>query len=426
MPNLLDVNRPLAQGIVGETEDKRNEKLLRIARLKERNTLLFTQNADEKKPSDAQAYQEITEACFDFLRTRSQEDEDALAQVLEKNNLELHCYKASPVSRDKKLVARMAFNGYVDRPNEYELSPLFRNMKNNPLQRQPYKSEDYDLSYSTAWNVFKQVPEFAEIEDAVKKGLATYGIPPEKLSEIGAKDFCFIINEQFRGQYRNSAKVFSESYKARHTKRFINENEKEFRHSLLSCEGVRRDYVDALVAAMKRGLTDLTKIRDEQGNPIWKEEWKDQPVVDVHHIVNIKDCSALEEDGSKSFMNVNNYENMCFIVRHPQHDAMHALEHDLVEDRPRNDIFYNRELDEKYIYRIQPPEGVKCMVGFHNFIYDKEYLQKHSQEATKHAKAQSYYKNQQQNRNNDRFNNKGLKFKGGRLSQKHKGNNYGY
>jgi hypothetical protein len=168
-----------------------------------------------------------------------------------------------------------------------------------------------------------------------------------------------------------AVKVFKESYKARHTKRFIEENEEEFKAGLLAMPGVKKEYVKTLIRAMHKGITDLTKYK-ENGQSVWKEEWANQPVIDVHHIVNIKDSATKEAQGL-SWTNINDYENMCFIVRYPQHDAMHALEQDL-QGNYHNDIFYNREIGKSSFYRIQPPEGVRCMLGFHNMIYDRKYL----------------------------------------------------
>jgi hypothetical protein len=153
---------------------------------------------------------------------------------------------------------------------------------------------------------------------------------------------------------------------------------------------------------LKQGLTDLSEQVDRTGKP----KWEGQPVIDVHHIVNIKDA-ANKETGQQSFAAVNDYANMCFIVRYPQHDAMHALEQDM-NGRCRDDVFYNRAIDKKFIYRIQPPEGVKCMFGFNNMIYDKEYLKNHdlSQAAVK-AKASEdghYYQNRREGEKNKQRN----------------------
>lgn len=343
----------------------------RISEMKSAQTNLYI-GQTEATQSDDECYQEIAKACSEFIDDPSEKNEQKLALTLEKHNLQLYCYSADMTSRDKKDVARMAFNGYVDRPLEYQLSPIVRDMKNKPLERLQTKPEDYDLSYSSTWNVFKQVPEFASIENQVKKGLSMLGIPPQDLPKLQVKDFCYIINEQMRSANNGgAAKVFKESYKARNTKRFIEENEEEFRKGLLSMPGVKKEYVKALIRAMKNGMTDLTKYK-ENGQPVWKEEWADQPVIDVHHIVNIKDSATKEAEG-KSFTSINDYENMCFIVRYPEHDAMHALEQDL-QGNYHEDIFRNREIGTKMFYRIQPPPGVRCMLGFHNMIYDRKYL----------------------------------------------------
>ena len=322
--------------------------------------------------SDDECYEEIANACKVFINEPSEKNEQELARTLEKHNLQLYCYPADITSNDKKEVARMAFNGYVSRPQEYQLSAVVRDMKNKPLLRCNTQPDDYNLANSSTWNVFKQIPEFANIEDKVKKGLSALGISPEKLPELKVKDFCYIINEQMRS-FNNggAARVFDEGYKARNTKRFIAENEEEFRAGMLAMPGVKEEYVDTLIRAMKRGVTDLTKYK-EKGQPVWKDKWANQPVLDVHHIVNIKDVSTKESQG-KSWTNINDYENMCFIVRYPQHDAMHAMEQDL-QGNYRNDIFRNRKIGKNSFYRIQPPEGVRCMLGFHNMIYDRKYL----------------------------------------------------
>ena len=352
----------------------------RIEQMQKNKEILYINNIDQNL-SDDEIYRQIADACNQFVKIADAESEKNLADILEKYNLQLYCYSFNSVSSDKCAVARMAFNGYVDRPQEYQLSESFRRIKNVFSARVSAKPEDYDLSYSSGWNQFKKVPEFAAIEDKVKKGLSEYGVPPEKLAELKLKDFCFIINEQFRGNHNLKAKVFSESYKAKNTIRFINEYENEFRAGLLSMKNVREDYVEALIKAMKKGCTDLSK------SPDFKPEWKNQPVIDVHHIVNIKDVNSLENSG-KDFMHINDYENMCFIVRYPQHDAMHALEQDLAnvneQGQPiyHNDIFNNYEVDKKMIYRIQPPDGARCMLGFNSVIYDKNYLGLQNDEVT--------------------------------------------
>ena len=193
----------------------------RIEEMKNNSTNIYI-GQPEAKQSDDECYNEIAEACQKFINEPSDKNEQALAQTLEKHNLQLYCYPADPTSADKKAVARMAFNGYVDRPPEYKLSSIVRDMKNKPAERANTKPDDYNLENSSVWNVFKQITEFADIEDKVKKGLSVLGIPQERLQELKCNDFCYIINEQTRGSLSGGAsKVFSESRKAHNTKRFI-------------------------------------------------------------------------------------------------------------------------------------------------------------------------------------------------------------
>ncbi len=367
-PNIGDNNM-----VVAEVDDEQKRQM--INNIRSKASALVSGNLEISKQNDDELYEKIVATANNFVRANGFKEEQELAQTLEKANLYLYCYPYQETSQDKRDVARMAFNGYVDRPQEYQISPFLRDLKNKPQTRAQTSPDDYNLANSTVWNVFSQVPEFQNIEDKVKKALATYGVLPNDLPRLKVKDFCFLIHGQFSGK-NGAAKVFEQSYKAKNTIRFITENEQEFRRGLLAMEGIREDYVETLITAMKKGRTDLTKETDGHGKSIWKDEWADQPVVDVHHIVNIKDAAAKEAEGN-SFADINAYENMCFIVRKPQHDAMHALENDM-NGNYRDDVFYNRRIDKKFIYRIQPPEGVRCMLGFNNVIYDKAYLEKNN------------------------------------------------
>lgn len=366
-------------------------------------------------PTDTEkdALTEIIEAGNMFVRTGSVAEQKLLADTLEKHNLELYCYDYTETSKDKSRVARMAFEGYVDKPNEYDLSNDFRRLKNFQIQRASTNPEDYNLDNSTVWQVFKQVPEFAAIEDKVKSACANFGLPPEMLPQLQCSDICYLINEKFRGERGDAAKVFPESYKARNTKRFIKENEAEFRAGMLAIPGVDKNYVETLIRAMKQGFTDLTKYK-ENGKPAMRKEWANQPKINVHHIVNVKDCSTVENGGKRSFAEVNSYKNMCFMLEEPVHSAVHTLETDIAHKTLRNDIFYNRRIDRRFIFRIQPPEGVRCMLGFNNMIFDKDFLEKYV-DRSKAQKAEresnpNYHKNYQ-----------GGKIDAMRKQEKHKG-----
>lgn len=347
----------------------------RIEELKRKNTTLYI-GQPEAKQTDEQCYNEIADACKELIRTGDDKSEQILAQTLEKHNLRLYCYpsdKVSDFTKAQSAIARMTFNGCLP-PTDclYACADI---VKGIPENKGKINQADYNFN-GTLWEVFKKFPEFAELEDKLRDGLAKKGISSQLLPELKLHDFCYILAEQLQKQNLNEKSIsfMEESYKARHTKRFIKENEEEFRAGLLAMPGIRKDYVEALIYAMKEGRTDLTK--PINGKRLWKEEWKDQPVINVHHIVNVKDARVIDD-----WTKVNSYENMCFIVTHPQHDAMHAFEQDL-QGNYRNDIFHNPKINKSMIYRIQPPEGVRCMLGFHNMIYDKKYVELPEDEKT--------------------------------------------
>jgi len=354
--------------------------------------------AKDDVDSEKSALEEIIKAGNMFVRTGFVAEQKVLADTLEKHNLELYCYDYSEFSHDKSQVARMAFDGRVERPFEYELSAKFRMLKNLQMQRVQAKPEDYNLDNSTVWQVFRQVPEFIAIEGKLKEACASFGLPPAMLPELSCNDFRYLINEKFRDDSSDSAKVFREGYKSRNTKRFIKENETEFRAAMMQIPGIDKNYVETLIRAMHHGATDLNRYT-ENGKPAMRKGWEKQPKINVHHIVNVKDCSTLESGGKKSFDQVNCYENMCFMLEDPVHTAVHTLENDIAHGTPRNDIFYNRKIDRKFIFRVQPPRGVRCMLGFNNMIYDKAYLEKYKEKTTGQAEERksnpNYHKNYQ-------------------------------
>lgn len=342
----------------------------RIEEMKKKQTILYMNpSGGNSKQSDDECYAEIMEACNRFLKTDSLEDEIELSKVLEKHNLQLYYYppNTQEFTATQNAVARMAFNGVL--PPVATLRPRKEIIMGNSELKGTIKPEDYDFKGS-AWEVFRQIPEFAELEVKLREGLAKKGIGAEILPKLSVHDYCYILDEQLR-KYPNQRciKFMQESHKARNTKRFISENETEFRAGMMAMEGIKAEYVETLIRAMKTGVTDLTKYR-ENGQPVWKDEWADQPVINVHHIVNVKDSNAMETDGKKWY-NVNDYENMCFIVTYPQHQAMHALEKSAYDMKVFGE---RRNIGKKGYYRIQPPEGVKCMLGFNNMIYDRKFL----------------------------------------------------
>ena len=160
------------------------------------------------------------------------------------------------------------------------------------------------------------------------------------------------------------------SAKQENVKRFIKENP-QFRDMFLKMPGIDKNYIDALIQKMSRdGLTDMTK--ELERHP----EWINQPAIDVHHVINIKDCRLFEEQG-KSYTAVNDYDNMCIVSNGTLADALNRAR-GMGDKNDANDsvhasihkgdmVFKDRGQDgdvRRTMVRIEPEPGVRCMLGF--------------------------------------------------------------
>lgn len=114
-------------------------------------------------------------------------------------------------------------------------------------------------------------------------------------------------------------------------------------------------------------------------------EWKDQTAINIHHIINIKDCRLLESQG-RPLSDINDYDNMCVmgcgtleeIVQKKcgktskyeklpgAHGAMHNNDTTF-----RNNAAYRPKWgqytppgEKDVIARMEPAPGVCCMLAF--------------------------------------------------------------
>ncbi|MBR4106701.1 MAG: hypothetical protein IKK52_05310 [Alphaproteobacteria bacterium] len=336
------------------SENKENRD--RISALREQ-----TQNPDKKKfykPYEIKS--DVQEICAAFFGENKITLEECNQQLAEYNvHLEEIPYvDENEADKDLNVIARAAFNGYFKETIHDNLSKGFFDRRIDD-----FKPEDYNLDNCAMWQKFKKVPEFAQLEEIVKQGMAKLKISPDVLSPsypypLNANDISKIICLQFKGSYqKNGLKqvcikniIDFESYKIRNTKRFIAENEEVFRKSMMRiplsgkdieaakatgktpeqalayCKQVRAEYVEALINLMKaKGSTNLAEAKDDKGKTLFKPEWANQPQIDVHHINPVHNCETIELKG-KNFTDINDYENMCFMVKEPYHTIMHYLD----------------------------------------------------------------------------------------------------
>lgn len=140
----------------------------RIAQMHKNRQTLHNNNYVPKK-SDDECYQEIRSACKKFVNVPTEENENLLADTLEKYNMQLYCYPCSEISDDKSRIARMAFEGFTnsqanqnDRSDKYKISSLLYRIKTFTYQYPETKPEDYHLDTSPIWKMMKQFPELAD------------------------------------------------------------------------------------------------------------------------------------------------------------------------------------------------------------------------------------------------------------------------
>jgi len=423
-------NMPQRAGM-GRGDGRREDMNKRIHSIKSRFSKNQTpvQNAVSKAQiEDFQAKQaeipdELNKLWAKFRASYSQEDEAALQEYAAKHNMQLSIYPE--VAKDERSeIARIAFNGTVERPNG-GYSSAYRDIVDNPLKYAVVQrsKDDYNLDNSSLWQVMKQFPEFAGIKNRITAGLAKAGVPPEMLPQMNMNDFRHLLfNHCSAGQSTSFAKIFPQtdengniirdfrtqkplttSAKQRNTMRFIKEHP-EFADVMMRIPGARKDYVDELVNQMKKGNTDMTPFLAKH------PEWKDQTAINIHHIINVKDCRLLEEQG-RPLGDINGYDNMCVMgcgtleeitqkkckktfKREPlpgTHGAMHNNDTTFRNNAAVRHSKWGRQeqpSEPGVIARMEPAPGVCCMLA-----YGDEYM---IVDSGRRQRAQELQKQQQQ------------------------------
>ncbi len=343
--------------------------------------------------SDKEVGERLEQLTAAFRATNGQKEEEELRAFAARYHLNLRV-EAAVSKSDKSVIARMVFNGGVEKPMG-NYSPKFTDIANYPYKYtvNPGKAEDYDLEHSTVWQAMKEEPRLAEMEGKLKAALAKAGVPKEILPEMNINDFKYLMFNHCAAQKglgfaklfqakdengnpltykdRNGKEVpVCTSAKQENVKRFIKENP-QFKDMMLKMPGINKAYVDALINKMSQsGLTDMSK--ELERHP----EWANQPALDVHHIINIKDCRLFEAEG-KSYADVNSYENMCIVSNGTLLDAVNrsrgmsdandktASVHGSIHsaDMVFKDKTENGDI-RRTMVRLEPQPGVRCMLGF--------------------------------------------------------------
>ncbi len=343
--------------------------------------------------SDKEISQQLERLTAAFRATNGKKEEDELRAFAEQHHMNLRV-EAAVSKTDKSVIARMVFNGGVEKPMG-NYSSKFSDIANYPYKYtiHPGKAEDYDLQGSTVWQAMKEEPRLAEMEDKLKAALAKAGVPKEILPEMNINDFKYLMFNHCAAQKglgfaklfqakdengnpltyrdRNGKEVpVCTSAKQENVKRFIKENP-QFKSLMMKTPNADKAYVEALVAKMEQsGLTDMSK--ELERHP----EWANQPAIDVHHVVNIKDCRLFEAE-NKSYAAVNDYENMCIVSNGTLFDAVNRARYSDNSNKSASVhgsihsadmVFKDKDGNgdvRRTMVRLEPQPGVHCMLGFH-------------------------------------------------------------
>lgn len=366
-------------------------------------------NADAKSlrgacdESDDEISANILRLIEKYRASYGKEEEKNLSDYLERHNLHLRI-SPSVDKTEKSEIARILFDGVLKKPldarsmkphkQEYKpihplgCSPKFIEALNNS-SAPTIDPAGYDMSASYLWKLFAQVPEFAAMEDKIRAGLAKAHVPQETLAGLNMTDFKYLLyyncgertgrgdgpsylfvqkDEQGRPLRDEKGRYITTSRKKENVKAFIKKNKKDFSRKMMSVNGINKEYLKALVERMEKdGCTDMSySLKDHS-------EWKNQPSINVHHVVNIKDCQVIEDSG-RPFYEVNNLDNMCFVTNGTIEESLdrnnrnfkgnvHKLLHATDFEFDNSTKTFKKP---KVAIRIEPRKGVCAMMGFVN------------------------------------------------------------
>lgn len=309
--------------------------------------------------------------------------------------------------REIKHIIRMDFYGTIDKIDEKndgksakELSALYLNR--NPQKTEDIRLQDYDLTASPIWMIYRQFRSFRLLERNLPKLLKDAGITPEEFIHLNAYDISQVLYNHYINKSKPDADKSERANlflgaKYRFVKTFIRHNKKAFKH-IMNLRGVDPRYTDTLIKNMeqygitsgfdvvekeytaetleilkkhklvpedtevgspikdkeiskikKAGLINLILARDENGNPVTG------PDITIHHKI------AVQDSGERTnFAEVNQFQNLCIIIE-PYHFFAHSL------DRTKN---INGA--ECYVSRIEIGKRVAFYGGF-NKIFQLEH-----------------------------------------------------
>lgn len=279
------------------------------------------------------------------------------------------------ISQAKTCALRAAWDGFIERPNQYNCSPTLRERLNHPRPGND-NPKQYNLEKNEIWKICKQMPEFAEIKSDLQKALANRDYPADKISELSYADMAYLICEYRqpsaaevkRRQKQNKNEVdgvkLQSSGRAKFFKKYARKHEADL-VKILEAKGLEKSLIKQTLNLMKAG--------------------KSNDFLDGHHNFAINDPDAFCKATGKKWWQMN---DQVVLMDKDSHNLLHAIENNVTargvllekEDNSKTShrtIFTNPETGKKFYMAVRVKEGIDGLMGLHReTIYNQDYLMK--------------------------------------------------
>lgn len=314
------------------------------------------------------------------------------------------------LSRDEKHIIRMDFYGSINETDKtqahtrHTISYLKHISSSNKPELPP---QDYDLSTSPIWALYRQFPRFRKIESKLKQQLQKMNIPASMLPHMNAYDFSDVLYQHYYDPKTAPKAYMFLGARRSFVKDFIRKNETKFRQFLKHLD-IDDRYSDELISNMKKyGKTSRVYVIDHEKGATLLKTYQEKGIIgadetigtklsleqikfirdhgdytkiailgkdgkpltgpdfSVHHKVAVKDAAEIPD-----LLDVNKFENLCLTIEYPYHRILHSLDSTQTIDRR-----------ESYTSRIYMDKDIIFWGGFHpnfqihyNYRHDKRTL----------------------------------------------------
>lgn len=351
------------------------------------------QEIEKENRQLAQKYLEIlSSSCVRKERDNAREE---IKHLIRKWGLHFEDNKPHyALSRDEKHIIRMDFYGSINETDKTQAhtrhTALY--LKHIQTSNKPVlPPQDYDLSTSPIWALYRQFPRFRKIESKLKQQLQKMNIPASMLPQMNAYDFSDVLyNYYYTPETAPKAYMFLGARRS-FIKDFIRKNETKFRQFLKHLD-IDDRYSDELISNMKKyGKTSRVYVIDQEKGTALLKTYQEKGIIppdenigdkltleqiefirnrgdytkiailgqdgkpltgpefSVHHKVAVKDAAEIPD-----LLDVNKFENLCLTVEYPYHRILHSLDSTQTIDRR-----------ESYISRIYMDKDIIFWGGFH-------------------------------------------------------------